>query len=180
MRAMAVAGVVAGALVGSCASLSEEECLSADWRTIGYEDGARGRTADHIAAHREACAEVGVVPDLEAWAAGRRAGLPNYCTPANVYEVGRSGRRLSPVCPAAQAARLGAAHEAGLRHHEIGREIREVERDMARAERRLDEIAGDDSDAAAAERARLRRELDRAGRALRRLEREQARYADWE
>ena len=36
------------ATVTGCASLDKHECLNADWRTLGFQDGARGKVADVI------------------------------------------------------------------------------------------------------------------------------------
>ncbi|MDH3265262.1 MAG: DUF2799 domain-containing protein, partial [Paracoccaceae bacterium] len=52
-------------LLAACASLTEEECRTADWVRIGVRDGAEGRGTDHVEAHRRACAGVGVSPDVE-------------------------------------------------------------------------------------------------------------------
>ena len=80
-----LAGLAAIALVASCATLSEEECLEGNWREIGQRDGQAGRTASFIAEHAKACEKAGVVPNPSLWEQGRQAGLPAYCTPSKVY-----------------------------------------------------------------------------------------------
>ena len=45
-----------------CATMDKSECLTVDWRTIGYEDGVAGHSGDCIAQHRKACAKYGVAP----------------------------------------------------------------------------------------------------------------------
>jgi len=89
------------ALLGlsGCASMSADECAMSDWRTIGYEDGSMGYTADRIGNHRKACAKHGVAPDFEAYQAGRREGLRQYCQPSRGFNVGASGARYNGVCP---------------------------------------------------------------------------------
>jgi hypothetical protein len=97
-----VAGLVSMvALMGlsGCASMSAEECAASDWRTIGYEDGAMGYTGDRIGSHRKACAKHGVAPDFEAYQAGRKEGLRQYCQPSRGFNVGASGARYNGVCP---------------------------------------------------------------------------------
>ena len=97
-----MAGIVAlAAMFGlsGCASMSAEECAVSDWRTIGYEDGAMGYTADRLGNHRKACAKHGVAPDLEAYQAGRREGLRHYCQPSRGFSLGAGGGRYSGVCP---------------------------------------------------------------------------------
>jgi ribosome modulation factor len=82
-----------------CASMSKEECLTADWRTVGFHDGAAGRGADNIGDHRQACAEFGVVPNLDRYLEGRKSGLKEYCRSSRGYQEGLSGRSYGGVCP---------------------------------------------------------------------------------
>jgi hypothetical protein len=124
-------------LLAACASLTEEECRAGDWYRIGVSDGAEGRGADHIEAHRRACAGVGVSPDAEAWLRGRERGLRLYCTPAKAYEVAREGRPLRPGCTAAEVERLQPGYDWGreywrleLRIQDLRSEIRAINRDV--------------------------------------------------
>jgi Protein of unknown function (DUF2799) len=171
--------LAAAVLLAACASLSEEECRAGDWFGIGFSDGAAGRTVEHIARHREACAEVGVTPELDAWLAGRAEGLRRYCTPENAYRVGRSGRAFSPVCPAGADPELRRAYLAGREQYEIGREIARLERDLDFIDASL---AGLDGDLDRDERRQRRRLLDERswiGFRLQRLEFERLRYGHW-
>ena len=86
-------------VLAGCASLGKEECLNADWRTIGYEDGTRGYSGSRIASHRKACAKHGVTPDLDQYEEGRLLGLREYCTPRNGYRLGTMGKGYNGVCP---------------------------------------------------------------------------------
>lgn len=98
------AGVIANiilccVLLAGCATLNKDECLNADWRTIGYEDGARGLPASHIGKHRKACARHGVTPNFDAYEKGRVQGLREYCTPKKGYSMGAAGKPFPSVCP---------------------------------------------------------------------------------
>ncbi|MCB1692486.1 MAG: DUF2799 domain-containing protein [Pseudomonadales bacterium] len=86
-------------LLASCASLSKDECLNADWHTIGFGDGTQGLAAGQIDEHRQACAKYGIAPDLEAYLAGRDQGLAQYCRTDNAWRIGVSGGQLNSVCP---------------------------------------------------------------------------------
>jgi len=104
----------------ACSSKDEErrarqeaQCLTADWRGIGYEDGAKGRKTDNIARHRKACAEFGVSPNLDAYLDGHAQGVASYCQPNNGYLLGTRGRRYSGGCPAGQDAAFADAMGAG-------------------------------------------------------------------
>ncbi len=88
-KALAAAAVVL-ALAG-CAGMSEQACLTSDWRTVGFEDGSLGRSEATIGNYRKACAEHGVSPDLDAYRSGHADGVKTYCRPGNGFEVGHSG-----------------------------------------------------------------------------------------
>ena len=106
-----------------CATLSQEECEVADWRSIGYEDGMRGHTADRIGEHRKACAEFGVSPDLDGYLAGRDEGLLRYCTERNGYKLGVAGSGYKPVCPEAVESAFRSGYEYGLEVHKLEKEL---------------------------------------------------------
>lgn len=113
MKATAIGLVVLTIVLAGCATLSKDECLMVDWRTVGYEDGVAGRTGDRIGLHRKACADHGVRPDLNAYQAGRAEGLREYCQPRNGYQVGVTGAGYGGPCPADQAPAFMAAYDAG-------------------------------------------------------------------
>ncbi len=117
--------VLAAALLASmtaCATLDKDECLTADWRTIGYEDGINGHVAARIGDHRRACAPYGVKPDLAAYTAGRDAGLRVFCQPARGYRYGLEGNLYKNVCPAPLAGPFEEAYRYGRRIYELDQE----------------------------------------------------------
>jgi len=85
-------------LLFGCATMSKEECLVANWYTIGLEDGSEGRAAAHIGKHRKACADAGVSPDVKEYTAGRQAGLKDYCVASRGYQLAMSGDEYHGVC----------------------------------------------------------------------------------
>lgn len=101
MKRLIIAAAVGGAAlaVGSCATMSAEQCMAGDWSGQGYADGREGLTMSRLDDHARACAEHGVMPDAAAYAAGREQGLVHYCTPARGFEVGRTGSGYAGVCP---------------------------------------------------------------------------------
>src|SRR5262245_45861049 len=92
--------LVAMLALSGCASMSKNECLTVDWRTVGFEDGAAGYPADRIGQHCKACAKHGVTPDLAAYQSGREQGLREYCRPQNGFRVGSRGSGYDGSCPA--------------------------------------------------------------------------------
>lgn len=117
--------------VQGCASMSKNECVTADWYAIGYESGIRGEREAQIAEHRKACAEHGVTPDLARFMAGRDAGLERFCEPRNGYRLGRAGTGYAGVCPQQLESGFMQAYGAG-------REIYEVQQNINRLGRRID------------------------------------------
>lgn len=99
--------------LSGCASMSADECTMSDWRTIGFEDGAQGYTADRLGNHRKACAKHGVAPDFEAYQSGRSEGLRQFCQPSRGFNVGAGGGRYNGVCPGDMEPDFVAAFNSG-------------------------------------------------------------------
>lgn len=120
-----LAAVLVTALLSACATgMGKDECVAADWRMIGYEDGLRGFPADRIGAHRVACARHQVTPDLAAYMEGRDRGLVEYCQPRNGYRVGLNGGGYANVCPAVTEAGFLNGYQWGRQIHDARAELR--------------------------------------------------------
>jgi hypothetical protein len=129
--AACAAGSLAVALLGSCASgMGKDECVAADWRTIGYEDGLHGQPADRIGVHRAACAKHQVTPDLAAYSEGREHGLREYCQPKNGFRAGINGYAYANVCS-------GAAEAAFVDSYRFGRQIHDARSELRSTQARL-------------------------------------------
>lgn len=172
ISAMALLAVVG---LSGCATMSAEECVSADWYQVGVSDGAEGRSTQRIEQHRQACAEAGVSPNVQAWLAGREEGLRMYCTPGKAFQVGRSGAALAPDCKPEELNQMMPAYRHGERYWLIGQEIQEVESDLRTLRSEIRDVPAD----ATALRLRLEREQGRLEERVRRLRGEQRRYASW-
>ena len=178
MTPLALAGLLC--LAGGCATLSTDECLTADWRIIGYEDGVQGHGGDRIGRHREACAKAGVTPDLAAYRTGRREGLEQFCRPGNGFSEGRRGAPYQGVCPPDLEPAFLDGYREGLEIHRLEQAVYAVQREIADVQALMaetdDGIAEreellDGEDLGTAERRELRREI-------RELVRDQARLED--
>jgi hypothetical protein len=86
-------------LISACSTLSQEECMVAQWQIIGHEDGVEGRDPSYISNHRKACAEYGIAPDLEEYRTGYQKGLLLYCVEYNGFNQGKNGADYRGVCP---------------------------------------------------------------------------------
>ena len=124
------------AVFSGCATLGKDECLYADWRTIGYEDGARGLPASRIGSHREACAKHGIAPDFALYEQGRLQGLQEYCTLQKGYGLGVSGKAYSDVCPV-------DLESAFLEGYNQGRIVYEAQAEVKRLKSDLKKLYGD-------------------------------------
>jgi Protein of unknown function (DUF2799) len=121
------------ALVGvaGCAGMSEQACVSADWRTIGFEDGTLGRSEASIGRYRQQCGDHGVTPDLDAYRAGHAQGVLTYCRVSHGFEVGHSGAAYQGVCPANVEADFLAEYDAGRHLFELESALRNIDAQIA-------------------------------------------------
>ena len=113
--------------IAGCAGMSEQACVSADWRTIGFEDGTLGRSEASIGRYRQQCGEHGVTPDLNAYRAGHAQGVLTYCRVSNGFEVGHSGAAYQGVCPANMEADFLAEYNAGRHLFELESALRNID-----------------------------------------------------
>lgn len=93
--------------------MDRDECLTVDWRTVGFEDGAAGYSGDRIGQHRKACAKHGVTPDLAAYRIGRDEGLREYCVPTNGFRLGSHGGSYNGMCPSDLEPAFLDSYESG-------------------------------------------------------------------
>jgi hypothetical protein len=119
IRTAGLISIVALLGLSGCATMTADECVMSDWHTIGYEDGARGYTADQLGNRRKACAKHGVAPDFEAYQAGREEGLRQYCQPSRGFSLGSSGARYNGVCPGYMEADFVDAYNSGRQLHTL-------------------------------------------------------------
>jgi hypothetical protein len=123
--AAAAAALVAAAALGGCATgMDKDQCVAADWRMIGYEDGLRGTPADRIGAHRVACAKHQVTPNLALYAEGRERGLQEFCQPKNGFRVGLHGGGYANVCPGPTEAAFVNGYRWGHQIHDARADLR--------------------------------------------------------
>lgn len=131
-------------VLSACASISEEECLAADWYSIGVEDGSKGYPMSRIGAYRKDCAEVGVAPDAEQYGEGRLVGLRSFCTYERGYAEGKRGARNQAVCPPGPLeAEFTQGYNAGHYVYGVNQNIRGLERQLAELREELRQIRTD-------------------------------------
>ncbi len=129
----AVFAMAACVALGSCAAMSPEECAVADWRAIGYQDGAAGLGMQRYTEREQACAKAGVAADINQYQIGRQDGLGSFCVPSSGWAAGLRGYQYQGVCPAA----LEGDFMMGYRDGQIAYQAQKAESD---ARGRLDTV----------------------------------------
>ena len=162
-------------LLGGCASMSEKQCRSVDWRERGERDAYDGQSRERIASYQDACSEFGIRPDVAAYNAGYAKGLEHYCTPQRGYAVGKSGGSYRRTCPPQTEPAFLSGYETGKSLYGEEHRVADIERQIRSTEKELKDAATAD------ERDRLRRkirdlddEMSLAQRRVRRLQEEAA------
>ena len=150
-------------LVGasSCATMDKSECLQADWRMIGMEDGSAGRQLSYIGTRRKDCAEHGVTPNLEQYNVGRDEGLKQFCTYKNGYRHGSKGNSNPDVCQGALQGPYADGFNKGSEVYGMGREIDQM---VSQLRSKESELAALDEDIRLAETKLISRAGSKAAR----------------
>jgi outer membrane murein-binding lipoprotein Lpp len=117
------AALLSATVLAGCASLSKNQCLAGDWQTVGYRDGLAGAQQTSLMRYQDACMKHGVNPDREAYLAGWRDGVSQYCQPGNAFRIGESGGGYGNVCPAHLQGDFNAAYQDGRRLYLAGAEV---------------------------------------------------------
>jgi hypothetical protein len=115
--------------------MGKNECLNAEWQSVGYEDGAKGYDASRIGEYRKSCAEYNVSPNLEAYMQGRQQGLEEWCKPSNGYYQGARGAIYNGICPEALESDFEFAMSEGRAIYNYRKTIHDHEMLIARLHR---------------------------------------------
>jgi hypothetical protein len=112
--------------LNGCASMNEAQCRNADWKMIGFEDGMAGKSSARIGDHRQACAKHNLTPDLDAYNSGHAEGVRQFCTEANGFNFGRSGKNYSGICPEDQKDQFMLGYRAGKELYVTEKVVRDL------------------------------------------------------
>ena len=132
-----LAGVALAVALSGCASLSENECRTADWRGIGLQDGLQGKALGELEEHRRACAEYSIAVSERPYLDGREEGLREYCRLDNAFRVGLNGQKYLGVCPPGLDADFRRLHTAAYDVHKLRKEIGGIDGQIDKKERQL-------------------------------------------
>ncbi|MFT6389617.1 MAG: hypothetical protein ACJAUP_003010 [Cellvibrionaceae bacterium] len=79
--------------------MNKNECLTAGWRAIGYEDGSRGLSTDRFGKHRKACLKHAITADFDAYRSGHQQGVRSYCKTETGYNLGKHNMTCQESVP---------------------------------------------------------------------------------
>lgn len=110
-------------VLSGCATLNENECVTADWEMIGFEDGRKGANADRLQRHREACAKYSITPDFSQYQQGYEKGVVGFCTRRNGFERAKSGYQYQGICPISVEANFLSGYNPGHEIYKLNQKI---------------------------------------------------------
>ena len=100
-------------LICGCASMSKDECKTANWEIVGFDDGSHGRNESTIKRYQEDCAGV-ATPNFTAYRQGYGRGVTRYCVVDTGYSSGIRGYKANNACDPARFPDYYNAQQAGL------------------------------------------------------------------
>lgn len=100
-----------------CATLSPEECRTANWYQIGEQDGQSGYS-DRISKHDKACSKVNIIPNTALYRSGYKHGLKSYCQPEIIYDHALNGSGGYQVCPSETHSQLRPYYNVASRYYD--------------------------------------------------------------
>jgi hypothetical protein len=127
-------------VLSGCATLSEDECLTADWYQIGYEDGARGYPDTRIGSHREACAKHGVAPRFRDYQDGHDEGVLSFCTQRNGFVQGQKGYQYTGICPPSVEGDFLDAYQAGREIYSVRSVVSSLQNEQRSNENKISSL----------------------------------------
>ncbi len=129
--------LVAVVLISSCASMTENECLTVNWLDQGFRDGRNGQALSRLEEHRQACAKVGVTPNRQLYFQGRDQGILHYCSPQNALQEGLKGQPYRNACPAHLEHGFLVAYDKGKQIYDAEQRVEKLNQQSSQLENTL-------------------------------------------
>jgi hypothetical protein len=141
---------ISALVLGGCASMSESQCLVADWQRVGFADGAAGIGETRLAEYVTDCGKIGITPNAAAYLRGRDEGIVGFCRPANGWREGVLGHAGKEIACRGQPGyeRFARNLQAGLQLYRINEQIQQNQQEIYRLQTRLENSATSDTDKA--------------------------------
>lgn len=126
--------------LASCATMNKSECLTADWYSIGYEDGIDGQPQTKLSRYRQDCADHGVTPKLDAYRNGHFEGSKQFCTRENGFQYGHKGHEYQRSCPSSIERDFLIGYRDGRHLYAVGEQVAQYQRQLERTYQRISEL----------------------------------------
>ncbi len=124
--------LTAALVLTGCAQLSPKECMVRDWYEQGRIDGSQGLSSARLEEHLNSCPDVASHPETsDVYKNGWNAGLTQYCSPSNGFELGAAGKSYEKVCPVILERVFLAEYEKGQKLLELENQNAEIESELA-------------------------------------------------
>lgn len=117
-------------LLAGCTGMNQAECLNANWELIGLEDGNYGRNLSYANRHQSDCSKYDSQIDMEAYRTGHAEGLRNFCRAENGFNLGRSGRPYSGICPSDLEDAFLSEYDTGKEFYFLDKEISDTKAEI--------------------------------------------------
>ena len=128
-------------VMSGCATMNEQECLSADWESMGYADAREARQSTRLNKHHAACIEHGITADRGAYDRGYEKAISTFCSEDMAFIFGTGGEPVPSSCPANLLPALKIANEMGMEKHQqkkiLDRNINAVNTEIAKIDRKI-------------------------------------------
>lgn len=120
------------AMLNGCAIMSKNECLSANWSLIGQSDGYNGN-GSFMQKRAKACVKHDSILDKEAYTAGYKKGLKNYCNPQTIFDYALQGQGTYQNCPMEMQNNLRPYYNVANKFYQANKNLKSIEDTIANA-----------------------------------------------
>lgn len=113
--------IILQTLLVSCASVSKEDCLKANWEAFGEVNAKQGQMDLSDSHFAKECEKLGFSPNMQSYQKGINKGLVYYCSNENAYKLGTRNQEYNfELCPDNNSRLLAQEYFTGLIefHHE--------------------------------------------------------------
>lgn len=117
VRTLAVLALVI--VLSSCSSISQQECETGDWYSIGVNDGKDGADIKKYKKYQKECASHGITADFAGYQQGYQQGLVFYCDFAHGEAHGRSGASYNTACTGKLETQFRLGYQKGKQWHQV-------------------------------------------------------------
>lgn len=119
--------------------MSADECRVADWRSLGFQDGANGTSLDQYSAREKSCAKAGITAQIDPYMVGRTDGLKTFCQPERGFRAALNGYVYSGVCPASAESDFLIGYDDGRTAYQALNAVSTLKNEISSLKYRLDD-----------------------------------------